>query len=332
MSIAPITAPMIDPAIVFAVAGVKTSQVNALTEPALANLDNTSSIVDLSSLGQLLSAAAALQAAPITAGSTTAQGTGFDAFLAATELFFNSYNNIQAGSLDNAQNVSGSAFSDATLQALTVTTAAGSGTSLLASLAALGIDYQAATPLTGGSAQFTIEPATLQSAWNANPSATSALLQQAFQTLGQVATTFVTNNLNLFATPTNTSLTTGETASQFSLATLVASIATLTPAQINVVNAALQNLLGQQTLNNTAAASAQVPPVPINETATPGTQATAAATEATATAPPLAATTVTTVTTAITTAENTVAANQAALPAPATPLPPVPAAAAPQVA
>jgi hypothetical protein len=319
MSIAPITLPTIDPAIVFAVAGVKANQISALTESAQANLESTSSIVDLSSLGQLLSAAAAIQAAPITAGSTAAQGTasgtasgtGFDAFLAATELFFNSYDNIQASSLDNAQNVLGSSFDDATLQALTDTVATGSGTSLLASLATLGIDYQAVSPLTGGSAQFTIEPTTLQSAWNANPTATSALLQQAFQTLSQVATTSVMDNLNLFATPTNTSLATGVPASQVNLGALAASIATLTPAQMEVFNAALQNLLGQQALSNTVAESAQVP---TNETAAP-----------------LAATTVTT-------AENTVAVNQAALPAPApapapaTMLPPVPAAAAPQVA
>ena len=165
------------------------------------------SIVDLSKLGQLLSASAMLQPRAQAAGSVDAVGEqdadvnlddGFGKLLAAAQLFVDAFNQFQSDDVNNVQDPLLAPFENVLLLAINQLPGVDSGKSLLSSLEQVGIGFQDAPNLVG-SAPLTIDLTALQSAFNANPAQTSALLAQAFQTIGVLAVQLAGQNVDLFA-------------------------------------------------------------------------------------------------------------------------------------
>lgn len=137
----------------------------------------TSTSVDISGLGRLLSAASVLErSVSTTAGSGNA---GFPTVLATTQLFVDAFNGfLQSGSLQNA---SGTPVASQFVQ----TVAGGQ----LDRLSGIGISYQPYSDQ-NPNGQLVIDYQTLQSAFNADRNGTVSLLAQATQSIGQSATQF----------------------------------------------------------------------------------------------------------------------------------------------
>jgi hypothetical protein len=187
-----------------------------LAQPAIVA---KASIVDLSRLGQLLSASALLQQAGSQAtGAVDAVGEqgasvnlddGFGRLLAAAQLFVDAYNQFQSGDVSEVQDPLTAPFDNVLLLAINELPGVENGKTLLSSLQQVGIGFQENASDFIGSAQLTIDATALQSAFNASPAGTSALLAQAFQTIGVLAVQLAGQPPDLFMTGTDVALPAG---------------------------------------------------------------------------------------------------------------------------
>jgi hypothetical protein len=186
--------------------------IEVLAQPVIAR----ASIVDLSKLGQLLSASAMLQpqagsqaAAAVDAvgeqGASANLDDGFGKLLAAAQLFVDAFNQFQTSDVNSVQDPLVAPFENVLLLAINGLPGTDGGTSLLASLEQVGIGFQDAAGSVG-STQLAVDSTALQSAFNANPAGTSALLAQAFQTIGVLAVQLAGQNVDLFVTGADVAL------------------------------------------------------------------------------------------------------------------------------
>lgn len=145
----------------------------------------TASSVEISGLGQLLSASTLFE----TGISNATNQAGFPAVLAATQIFVDAFNNFLQ--TDSLQNASAGPLGNLFMQMLNTQTTAGSGKSIIASLSGIGINYQPAASQ-NDTGRMSIDFKTLQSAFNVSPTGTGSLLTQATQSIGQFAAKFTT--------------------------------------------------------------------------------------------------------------------------------------------
>lgn len=160
----------------------------------------TSTLVDLSGAGLLLSAAATFQdqllsLKPGTASSGGGQnfGTDFASLAAEAQNFVDAFNNFQS----TIANVSSSPLGDSLtgapdlVNSLDTQVQAGfsNGTSTLTTLSQLGITFQ---PGIGGTGSLSINLNTLQSAFNADATGAFSLLSNAANALGGAVGSFIT--------------------------------------------------------------------------------------------------------------------------------------------
>ena len=208
MHIAPLAAPAVSPVRLPELGKVNPSAASTelLAQQAVVA---SASTVYLSRLGQLLSASALLQqqTGSQATGSVDAVGEqgasvnlddGFGRLLAAAQLFVDAYNQFQNGDVSEVQDPLAAPFDNVLLLAINELPGVDNGKSLLASLQQVGIGFQEDVSNLVGNAQLTIDATALQSAFNANPAGTSALLGQAVQTIGVLAAQLAGQNLDLF--------------------------------------------------------------------------------------------------------------------------------------
>jgi hypothetical protein len=197
----------------------------------------TASSVEISGLGQLLSASTLFE----TGISNAANQAGFPAVLAATQTFVDTLNNfLQTDSLQNA-----SAGSPGNQFMQVLNTPASSGKSIIASLSGIGINYQPAASQ-NDTGRMSIDFKTLQSAFNVSPTGTGSLLTRATLSIGQFAAKFTTlftplNNLAANSQPAAaTAATSGTTVTPGTAATAAtnATATTETAAAITSATAA----------------------------------------------------------------------------------------------
>lgn len=263
MTISTTTLPALAPTSFSTVVGINAlaASLDPLAQPAIAGVESGASIVELSKLGQLLSAATtfqAQQAAFDTANGVAGQGadigSSFGKLIAATQLFVSAFNNLQSGGAGGLQNPLGAPSGNPLLLALTEQTIPGTGKSLLASLAQVGINFQeGSTP--GSTGQFNIDLTVLQAAFKADPAGTSSLLAQAFQTLVQLAAKLVGQNVNAFGADASSAQLGNTLGGQIDVSTLAGPLANLNSADAATVNAALQRALADQALINALGAN-----------------------------------------------------------------------------
>jgi hypothetical protein len=219
-AVAPVSLPELD-----AVSRIA-APIDALAQP-LANLlvIGNASIVDLSNLGQLLSASSVLQQQAASVGAADAAEAvgeqnpsanvddGFGRLLAAAQLFVGAFNQFQSSNINDIADPLVASFQNPLLVAINgLPPSSGSesgsveGQSLFAGLSQVGFSFQNGASNPAGNAQLTIDPSALESAFNANPAQTSALLTQTFQTIGQLAATVAGQNTDLFVSGADAAL------------------------------------------------------------------------------------------------------------------------------
>jgi hypothetical protein len=178
-----------------------------LAQQQLGGLLGGSTTVDLSGIGQLLSATdifrntlANLHPGSSASGLGQNFGTDFASLVAEAQYFVDAFNNLQSnlafmqGSLGTlsgdtlAVQFARTLNTQSTLP-LTNDTDDISGTSAPTSLAEIGIEFQP-TPTTAVAGTLSIDLQTLQSAFESNPTGTFSLLTQAVQSFGDLAATF----------------------------------------------------------------------------------------------------------------------------------------------
>ncbi len=154
--------------------------------PSIASLLNTTattaltSAVDISGLGQLLSASAIFESGLLKAAATNQ--ASFSTVTAAIQLFVQAFNNfVQSDTMQSSSAVF--------MQVLNAQSSSVSGASVISNLADLGITYQAATSV-NDTGQMSVDYTALQSAFNADQSGTVALLANTTKTVGQLASEF----------------------------------------------------------------------------------------------------------------------------------------------
>lgn len=170
-----------------------TSVVPPMPEPAIA--DKAASVVELSTLAQLLESTLVFQAQPsqvhLSETSNPLNSLGdvtspdFGKLLGTAQVFVNAYNNFQATNADALTSPLGLAFDNALLLALHAPSGAGDGSSVIDSLAQIGINFQEASG-SGSSGQFTIDLKALQAAFDLNPVQTTELLSKNLQALATI--------------------------------------------------------------------------------------------------------------------------------------------------
>ena len=191
--------------------GITATNAVALTRALMAPEENTlssgvfggsSTVVELSGLGQVLSAAsafkeqlAALQPGTATSGGGQNFGTDVASLAAEAQSFVDAFNNLQsnivnngAGSLFGGSSTLGSGLAPALDTAVQGNFANGSST--FSNLAQIGIVFQPAQ-FPGGS-NLSIDLAKLKSAFQADAAGSFSLLGQAATSLGGLADDFVT--------------------------------------------------------------------------------------------------------------------------------------------
>lgn len=168
--------------------------------------NTTASIVNFSPLAQLLAATVVFQTkqarqVPIAQPTQPGSSTNIDltTLTEITTLFVNAFNNFQTSSTDGLTNQFDTAFENALMAAIQNETSHAGAThtqSFIDSLAQLGIQFQDSASLTAPN-QFTIDWTRLETAFNANPAQTTALLSNAFQALNTIAETTVASQATL---------------------------------------------------------------------------------------------------------------------------------------
>lgn len=189
--------------------GVLASGLNSLTAGLFGG---TSTIVELSGAGQLLSAAAtfqdrlaALQPGTATSGGGQNFGTDLASLAAEAQSFVDSFNSLQTSiaGINGASTLLGGSIPGAAglVQALDsqALAAYSNGNSALTRLAQIGIVFQPAQVF-GGSTRLSIDLDTLESAFNADAAGAFSLLSSAADALGEVAGNFVVQSGSTIST------------------------------------------------------------------------------------------------------------------------------------
>lgn len=184
MDISPIISSSIVQTDFFGTAGVQ--PVTFLLTPSATTTANSVDTVDISGLGQLLSSSLIFETNILKAAA--ANQISFPTVVSATQFFVDAFNSfLQSSSL---QSSSGGSLGNLFATMLNShTTSSGDGRSIVASLAGIGITFQASTSQ-NSPGLMTIDVQTLQSAFNADQLGTVSLLAQTTQSIGQVATEF----------------------------------------------------------------------------------------------------------------------------------------------
>lgn len=172
---------------------------------------STSTVVDLSGLGQLLSAAAAfqdhlagLQPGTATSGGGQGFGTDFASLAAETQSFVDAFNGLQSNiaNSDSVGALLGGSAPGASALALALDAQAqgefANGDSALTSLGQLGIGFQPG--LLAGGSRLSVDLDKLETAFATDAEGAFALLSQAATTFGAVAGDFVSQGLPQFST------------------------------------------------------------------------------------------------------------------------------------
>lgn len=193
----------ISPVGVFGIGGITpiTALLPAVVPQALPVFDNSSTIVSLSGLGQLLSAVsffqtnlAALQPGSSNSGIGKNFGNDFGSLAAEAQNFVDTFNNLQS-TFNSVQGRFGilpaQALAGQFVQALNqqATAAFDNGGSALTKLAQIGINFQASI-IPGAGGVLSIDLKALQSAFNTDQAGTFSLLGHAARALGNLASSF----------------------------------------------------------------------------------------------------------------------------------------------
>lgn len=235
------------------ISALTTSVAQAVPEPAIA--DKAASVVELSTLAQLLEATQVFQtqtsqldpseaSKPVSSLSTT-MSSDFGKLLSSAQVFVNAYNNFQTTSADTLASPLGLAFDNVLLLALHAQSGASDGSSVIDSLAQIGVNFQEASG-SGGSGTFTIDLKALQSAFDLNPLQTAELLAKNLQALATIEAKLLSQpsglGLDLFASGMSVP------ASQFDAASVNAQLAGLKPSDAQLVNIALKKMMADESL------------------------------------------------------------------------------------
>ncbi|MDE2430805.1 MAG: hypothetical protein KGM99_18960 [Burkholderiales bacterium] len=236
---------------------ISSSAIDAVLMSNFSLVDGNASIVDVSTLGQVLAATITLLAQKMAVNSASSSNTVANSFATvATDaaLFVNAFNSFQSDSTNRVQNPLTSLFNTDLLTAINAQNLPETGKNLLTSLAQIGISLQS-TGLTDSNPQFTLNLTSLQAAFTADPTATSTLLTQALQALAQVETTLVSQNQSLSTgelTSSSSSVLAGIPAST---AVASSSAAIAQDAQAASVTNTLQHVLSDETLQEAISAN-----------------------------------------------------------------------------
>lgn len=188
-----------------------------ISTPATTNT-SSADIVDISALGQLLSATSIFESGILQTTATTP--SGFATLATATQLFVDAFNGFLQSGSNNLLNPPGLSLGNLFAQALASRTTS-NGTSVIASLSSVGINFVPPL-LPNGAGQLTIDLQSLQSAFNADPVGTSSVLSQAIQSIGQLAVEISNTAVQLEnLTQIGSSLTLAVTAGELTNATAI---------------------------------------------------------------------------------------------------------------
>ncbi len=170
------------------------------------SFSNTSTIVGLSGLGQLLSAAASFQdqLRPLQPGNIANGGSNLASLTAEAQSFVDAYNNLQGAiaSVNSTGNLLGSSVPGASglIQSLNTQAQAGysNGNSSLTNLSQLGIAFQPSL-LAGGGGSLSIDQNTLLSAFNTDAAGAFTLLSQAASAFNDLAASFIAQSSSQYS-------------------------------------------------------------------------------------------------------------------------------------
>ncbi len=277
MDITPVTSVAIPTIKLNALAPIDAKAALIIPLAASALPEQSASLVNFSTLAQLLAATVifqtqqAKQAQQLSANAVTS--TDFGQLAATATLFVNAFNTFQLSSADSLVNPFGSAFDNALLLAIHAkNTQPGldNTQSFIDSLAQVGIHFQDATDPTHPN-QFKIDSTALELAFKANPTQTATLLANAFQALSAIEEKLVlsqtTQGLNLFSSDTNPALNERVPASQFDTNVVAQQLSSLSSADAQKVNVALQRLLVDEALSEAVGANPIAPHTVANSAA-----------------------------------------------------------------
>ncbi len=255
-------------------------QTAPVTAPVTATgiADDTASSVNFSTFAQLLEATVALQPGQMTQQSATAataapaqasSGTSFGELYTNANLFVTAFNNFQISSASSFENPLGASPGLELLQAIRAQSVpgseiaggeiSGSGSTLINDLARIGINLQES--VITGTGQLTLDPEILQSAYNADPAATTALMTTTLQAIGslevQLMPSDLTAGLGLTAYGIESFASSGVLPpSLFESNFIAAQQSSLGTQDAQRVDAALRQLISDQALSDAFDASA----------------------------------------------------------------------------
>ncbi|BCK87946.1 hypothetical protein MIZ01_1743 [Sideroxyarcus emersonii] len=184
------------------------------------SFSNTSTLVGLSGLGQVLSATATFQDQlhPLLPGGSAGGGSDLASLTAETQSFVDAYNNLQSAiaSVNNTGDLLGGNVPGASglVQSLNAQAQAGysNGGSALTDLSQLGITFQPSL-LAGGGGSLSVDQNTLLSAFNTDAAGAFTLLSQAASAFNDLASSFIAqsssqySSLSALMSTGNTSIT-----------------------------------------------------------------------------------------------------------------------------
>jgi hypothetical protein len=231
--------------------------------------DTSASVIDFSTLAQLLAATVVFQTQEAQQAKAIASGTAtnsdFSKLLATASFFVEAFNRFQTG-VGALTNLFDSSFDTGFLLALhTQNVQIGSehAQSFIDSLAQVGINFNEATEETNPN-QFKIDSQALEAAFNANPAQTTNLLDKALKALVVIEAKLLASEpkLDLFASDYTPALSGSVPASRFDLDMVDANLSELSSADGQEVNSALQRLLADESLG------AAIDATPITSSAT----------------------------------------------------------------
>lgn len=258
MNIPPIASVVI-PAIkvdTLAALDASTSSTSALS--ALHLPEANASVVDFSTLAQLLAATVVFltqetqQAKAVSDGIVTS--SDFSQLAATATFFVDAFNRFQT-SVDNATNSFGASFDNAFLLAIhtpNVQVGSDHAQSFIDSLAQVGIRFQETTDASNPN-QFKIDLVALEAAFKANPAQTTSLLANALKGLSAIEAKLLVSesnlSLDLFASDTTAATQSFVPDSQFDVNVVTTQLGSLNSADALKVNSALQHMLSDEALS-----------------------------------------------------------------------------------
>ncbi|MBC3806009.1 hypothetical protein H8K52_01460 [Undibacterium seohonense] len=231
--------------------------------------DASASVIDFSTLAQLLAATVVFQTYEAQQAKAIASGTAtssdFSKLVATASFFVEAFNRFQT-SVGAMTNSFESSFDTSFLLALhTQNVQVGSehAQSFIDSLAQVGIHFNEATEETNPN-QFKIDSQALEAAFNANPAQTTNLLDKALKGLVVIEAKLLASEpkLDMFTSDFTPALSVAVPASQFDLNMVNANLSKLSTADAQEINNALQRLLADESLG------AAIDATPITSSAT----------------------------------------------------------------